>query len=111
MLNKNERASDSLIPNFLEKQEKSMQNNITEKVLALILATDVPVSRDELLGGARLVHPVLAAIKRELGAVVPHRDPDLHAQARRLGEAPLEARQPRTVLHRVVRQRRRAYHL
>ena len=71
----------------------------------------MPVSRDELLGCARLLHPILAAVKRELRAVVPHRDPDLHAQARRLGEAPLEAREPRTVLHRVVRQRRRAYYL
>ena len=49
-------------------------------------------------------------VELQFGAVVAHRDPDLHAQARRLGQTPLEARQPRAVLHRVVGQHRRAHH-
>lgn len=84
---------------------------ITEEVLALVLATDVPMSRDELVGGARLLRPVVAPVERQLRAVVPHRHPDLHAQTGRLGEAPLEARQPRAVLHRVISERRSANHL
>lgn len=67
------------------------------------------VRRYQVVGGARRLFE-LTLVKSEIGAVVAHTDPDLHAQSRPFGQTPLETGEPRTVLFRVIGQNCRAHH-
>ena len=76
----------------------------TDKIFTLILAADVSVGGDELFVGAGFLDAVVALLEVEFGAVVSYRDPDLHAQAGRFGQTPLEAGEPRAVFDGIIGQ-------
>ena len=64
------------------KEMGEFAKSTTSERLALVFAADVSVSEDQLVGGAGLVVNLVAVLEAELGAIVAHRDPNLHAQTR-----------------------------